>query len=90
MVSSQDVTAALRRVMDPELHRDVVSLGMIEDVRVDGDRVSFTLNLTTPACPLRAEMEQSVHEAGLPTTRQGEILEGHPSLHPRLHTRAAK
>jgi len=63
MVSSQDVVDALRQVMDPELHRDVVSLGMIEDVRVDGDRVKFTLNLTTPACPMRAEMEQSVRNA---------------------------
>jgi ATP-binding protein involved in chromosome partitioning len=36
---------------------------MIEEMRVDGDRVSFTLNLTTPACPLRAEMEHSVKSA---------------------------
>jgi len=49
--------------MDPELHRDVVSLGMIEDMRVEGDKASLTLNLTTPACPLRAEMEQNVRSA---------------------------
>ncbi len=63
MASSKDVTDALRGVVDPELHRDVVSLGMIEDLRVDGDVAYFTLNLTTPACPMRAEMEQSVKSA---------------------------
>lgn len=54
---------ALRGVKDPELQRDVVSLGMIEDLKVDGGAVSFTLNLTTPACPLRAEMEANVRAA---------------------------
>jgi ATP-binding protein involved in chromosome partitioning len=63
MVSSDDVIGALRRVMDPELRKDVVSLGMIEDMRVEGDKASFTLNLTTPACPLRSEMEQNVRAA---------------------------
>jgi ATP-binding protein involved in chromosome partitioning len=63
MVSTQDVIEALGHVMDPELHRDVVSLGMIEGMRIDGDKASFTLNLTTPACPLRAEMEKSVKDA---------------------------
>lgn len=63
MVSEKDVTDALRRVVDPELRRDVVSLGMIEDLKVSGGVASFTLNLTTPACPLRAEMEKSVRDA---------------------------
>jgi len=57
LVTSELVLDALRAVKDPELHRDVVSLGMIEDLKIDGGLVSFTLNLTTPACPLRAEME---------------------------------
>ena len=63
MVSSDKVLDALRGVNDPELHRDVVTLGMIEDLKVEGGTVSFTLNLTTPACPLRAEMEAKVNEA---------------------------
>jgi len=63
LVSSEQVLDALRSVKDPELHRDVVSLGMIEDLKVDGGVVSFTLNLTTPACPLRAEMEANVKGA---------------------------
>src|SRR5579863_9420456 len=63
LVSSEQVLDALRSVKDPELQRDVVSLGMIEDLKVDKGLVSFTLNLTTPACPLRAEMEASVKAA---------------------------
>ncbi len=63
LVNSGQVMDALRGVKDPELHRDVVSLGMVEDLKVDGGTVSFTLNLTTPACPLRAEMEANVKAA---------------------------
>jgi len=63
LLNSGQVLEALKGVRDPELLRDVVSLGMIEDLKVEGATVSFTLNLTTPACPLRAEMEASVKAA---------------------------
>ncbi len=63
VVSSEQVLDALRGVKDPELQRDVVSLGMIEDLKVNGGSVSLTLNLTTPACPLRAAMEAQVKGA---------------------------
>jgi ATP-binding protein involved in chromosome partitioning len=63
LVSNEQVLDALRGVNDPELHRDVVSLGMIQDLKTDGGTVSFTFNLTTPACPLRAELEASVRSA---------------------------
>ncbi len=55
--------AALAGVKDPELGRDLVSLRMVEDVRVDGGKVTFTLNLTTPACPLRTRLEESARSA---------------------------
>jgi len=54
---------ALSSVKDPELGRDLVSLRMIEGVMVDGGRVTFTLNLTTPACPLRTRLEDAAREA---------------------------
>jgi ATP-binding protein involved in chromosome partitioning len=54
---------ALRRVMDPELHRDLVSLGMVKDLRVDGDAVSLKVELTTPACPLRETIGKDVEAA---------------------------
>ncbi|MGD0319813.1 MAG: P-loop NTPase [Nitrososphaerales archaeon] len=63
MPSTEDVIKALSSVRDPELGRDLVSLRMIEGVTVDGGRVTFTLNLTTPACPLRTRLEVAAREA---------------------------
>ena len=63
MVSEEDVLKVLSSVTDPELGKDVVSLHMVEDVRVQDGVVSFTLNLTTPACPLRTRIEEGAKEA---------------------------
>lgn len=54
---------ALRTVMDPELHRDLVSLGMVKDLAVDGDRVRLKVELTTPACPLKDTIGRDVEAA---------------------------
>jgi ATP-binding protein involved in chromosome partitioning len=54
---------ALRKVMDPELHRDIVSLGMVKDLRVDGDAVRLKVELTTPACPLKDTIARDVEGA---------------------------
>ena len=62
-MSRDEVLKALSAVSDPELGRDIVSLRMVEDVRVEEGVVSFTLNLTTPACPLRARIEEGAKEA---------------------------
>jgi ATP-binding protein involved in chromosome partitioning len=64
-VRSEDILAALRAVQDPDLRRDLVSLGMIEGLTVDDGRVAFTLVLTTAACPLREHIEQDVRRAVL-------------------------
>ncbi len=64
-IRSEDALAALGTVMDPDLHRDLVTLGMIEDLAVDGDRVSFTLVLTTAACPLKDQIENDARTAVL-------------------------
>lgn len=53
----------LKKVQDPELKRDIVSLGMVKDVRITNSDVSVILELTTPACPLRNEIESSVRKA---------------------------
>ncbi|MFQ5682759.1 MAG: iron-sulfur cluster carrier protein ApbC [Candidatus Binatia bacterium] len=52
-VKQDSVIAALKKVQDPELHRDIVSLGMVKDLKVTGGKVALTVELTTPACPLR-------------------------------------
>jgi ATP-binding protein involved in chromosome partitioning len=54
---------ALAAVEEPELHKDLVTLNMIRDLTVSGGDVSFTIMLTTPACPLRAKMEQDAVDA---------------------------
>jgi ATP-binding protein involved in chromosome partitioning len=59
----EQAQAALATVQDPDLHRDLVSLGMIEDLEVSGERVAFTLVLTTAACPLKAEIEDNCRQA---------------------------
>jgi ATP-binding protein involved in chromosome partitioning len=61
----EDVLTALRTVQDPDLHRDLVTLGMIEDLVVDDGVVAFTLVLTTAACPLRGQIEGDVRRAVL-------------------------
>jgi len=62
-VRPEDVLAALGRVQDPDLRRDLVTLGMIEDLKVEDGRVSFTLVLTTAACPLKGQIEDDCRAA---------------------------
>jgi ATP-binding protein involved in chromosome partitioning len=57
-VTEEAVMAALSTVIEPELHRDLVSLNMIRDLKINGGDVEFTIMLTTPACPLKSKMEQ--------------------------------
>ena len=63
MPDQDAVMNALRGVTDPELHRDIVSLGMVRELELDGGRVAFKLVLTTPACPLREQIETDVRAA---------------------------
>ena len=58
-ITNEEVLDALRNVIDPDLGRDLVSLNMIENIQIDGKNVSFTVNLTTPACPMKAEIERA-------------------------------
>src|SRR3979490_299374 len=56
------VLDALRQIKDPDLHKDIVTLGFIKDLKIDAGDVSFRIVLTTPACPVREEMESSARE----------------------------
>ncbi|WP_129626237.1 Mrp/NBP35 family ATP-binding protein [Candidatus Oscillochloris fontis] len=64
-ISEQQVLAALSRVQEPELGGDLVSRRMIKNVQVDGSVVSFTVELTTPACPLKGQIRSEVEAAVL-------------------------
>ena len=56
-VTEQSVLDALRGVRDPDLHKDIVTLGFIRDLKIEGGAVSFRIVLTTPACPVKEQME---------------------------------
>jgi ATP-binding protein involved in chromosome partitioning len=60
---AETALAALKKVMDPELNRDIVSLGMVKDLAVNGDAVSLKVELTTPACPLKDRIAKDVDGA---------------------------
>ena len=62
-VTEASVLAALSKVQDPELKNDLVSLHMIKDLDVKGDRVKFSIILTTPACPLKTRIENEARAA---------------------------
>ena len=54
---------ALKAVKDPDLHRDIVALGFVKGLRIDGGRVAFTIELTTPACPVKDQMRDQARAA---------------------------
>ena len=66
MVEQAAVLTALKTVNDPELHRDIVSLNMVRNLSIEGDRVAMELILTTPACPLRETIDTDVRAALAP------------------------
>jgi len=62
-ITERDVLNALKGVKDPDLGRDLVDLGMIQDVRISDGTVALKVNLTTPACPLKGQIERDVRNA---------------------------
>ena len=62
-ITKEAILAALSKVQEPELHQDLVTLNMIRQLEIDGDQVSFTIMLTTPACPLRTQIEREAKQA---------------------------
>ena len=55
-LTEEKILEVLKRVQDPDLHKDIVSLGFIRNLKIDGGNISFDLNLTTPACPVKDQM----------------------------------
>jgi ATP-binding protein involved in chromosome partitioning len=62
-VTREAVMAALSKVQEPELHKDLVTLNMIRDLSIEDGKVAFTVVLTTPACPLRGRIEKEARQA---------------------------
>ncbi|PBO83419.1 MAG: chromosome partitioning protein [Nitrosopumilales archaeon] len=63
MVGVDDVINKLSTVIDPDLNKDIVSMGMIKDLDLNSGNLKFTLELTTPACPFNEEIEADVRKA---------------------------
>jgi ATP-binding protein involved in chromosome partitioning len=63
--STENILAALSKVQEPELHKDLVTLNMVRDLEIINNVVSFTILLTTPACPLKGSIEKAAHQAAM-------------------------
>ena len=61
-VTEEIVLNSLRQIIDPDLKKDIVKLGFIRDLAIDGGNVSFRIVLTTPACPVKEQMETQATE----------------------------
>ena len=62
-VTEAQVREALKAVQDPDLHKDIVTLGFVKDVVIEGGFVSFKIELTTPACPVKDLLKNQAHDA---------------------------
>ena len=61
-VTEQTVLDSLKQIIDPDLRKDIVTLGFIRDLEISGGDVAFRIVLTTPACPVKEEMESQAKE----------------------------
>ena len=61
-VTEQNVLDTLRKIVDPDLHKDIVALGFVKDLQINGGDVSFRIVLTTPACPVKEQMQTQAQE----------------------------
>jgi ATPases involved in chromosome partitioning len=61
-ISEQTILDSLKQIVDPDLRKDIVTLGFVRDLKIDGGDVSFRIVLTTPACPVKEQMEAEATE----------------------------
>ncbi|MFA6455733.1 MAG: Mrp/NBP35 family ATP-binding protein [Bacteroidota bacterium] len=62
-LTNENILNALRAVRDPDLHRDIVALNFVKEIKIEGKKVSFNIELTTPACPVKDEMKAQAEHA---------------------------
>ena len=75
MVTEEQVLAALSVIIDPDLHKDIVTLGFVKKLSIDQDTVSFAVELTTPACPIKAKFKDEAEQVvmALPDVNQVKV-----------------
>ena len=74
--TEKEIMESLKGIIDPDLGKDIVSLGFVKDLKIGDGSVSFRINLTTPACPLKAEFKKQAEEAvrkAFPEVRNVEV-----------------
>jgi ATP-binding protein involved in chromosome partitioning len=62
-ITKEAILKALSKVQEPELHKDLITLNMVRELEIKDDQVFFTIMLTTPACPLRSQIEKEAKQA---------------------------
>lgn len=87
-ITQEQVLDALRQIMDPDLHRDIVSLGFVQDIEINDSTVNFRIVLTTPACPVKAQMEQMAREyvGRIPGVRTVNVQMDAQTIHSHMQT----
>ena len=73
MPTNEEVRAALRDVLDPEIGKPIEDVGMLKDIRIEGDTVTVTVLLTIEGCPLRERIETDVTAAVAPLPGVGHV-----------------
>jgi len=63
MITDADILKALSNIIDPDFNKDIVTLGFVKDVKIEGSVASFTIELTTPACPVKEEFRSKAEQA---------------------------
>ncbi|MFA5060129.1 MAG: P-loop NTPase [Candidatus Omnitrophota bacterium] len=63
MITEKDILNALKSIIDPDFQKDIVSLGFVKNIKIDGNDVSCDIELTTPACPVKSEFQQKAQDA---------------------------
>jgi len=63
VISEEEVPASLRPIVDPDFNKSIVELGFVKNIRIDAGRVGFDIELTTPACPVKAEFERAARDS---------------------------
>jgi ATP-binding protein involved in chromosome partitioning len=86
-ITKESVLQALTAVQDPDLHRDIVSLGFVKDVTIEGGKVSFLVELTTPACPVKDLLKKQAEEA---VSRIPGVTSAHATMTANVRGRAAE
>lgn len=88
-MNTDEIRSALRGVIDPELGVNIVDLGLVYDIAIDGNTIGVAMTMTTPSCPLGEYLTEAVERAlslSFPHTEVNVELVWQPAWHPGMVT----